>query len=87
MAAIPFFSAAWIACAFVLPLEVLVMSHFCVLRGARAAGADAVTDRRLSDQEVPVELIIREFGKPVDIVMPRRRPPPCYPDTRTPILW
>jgi (p)ppGpp synthase/HD superfamily hydrolase len=28
------------------------------------------TDRRLSDQEVPVELIIREFGKPVaDIVM------------------
>ena len=28
------------------------------------------TDRRLSDQEVPVELIILEFGKPVaDIVM------------------
>jgi hypothetical protein len=27
-------------------------------------------DRRLSDQEVPVELIILEFGKPVaDIVM------------------
>ena len=70
MAAIPFFSAAWIACAFVLPLEVLVMSHFCVLRGARAAGADPGTDRRLSDQEVPVELIILEFGKPVaDIVM------------------
>ena len=39
-------------------------------RGPRAVGVDPGTDRRLSDQEVPVELIILEFGKPVaDIVM------------------
>jgi hypothetical protein len=41
-----------------------------VLRGPGAVGVDPGTDRRLSDQEVPVELIILEFGKPVaDIVM------------------